>query len=115
MIEPKHPGSTHPSHRLILRAEFLRGTDGEVVIAHTVELSCEGAFLQTHEPPELGEIILVRLSLPNVHRPLELDGRVVSRCEAIGPGEPHGVKVVWLVEDAERTDALRELVERLQR
>ena len=80
--------------RLLLRAEILYG--GKTIVAHTLEVSEIGAFIQTSVLIAVGEALRVRLSLRGLVEPLELEGKVSSQRLAVNPGDPRGIFVAFL-------------------
>jgi uncharacterized protein (TIGR02266 family) len=75
-------------------------------------LSSEGAFIETRDPPSTGSEILVRFTLPG-HEGMELKSRVTWRVEAsqtAGRRSPPGMGVQFLNPTEEEDSKIREFV-----
>lgn len=93
--------------RLILRASMRHGE--RTLIAHTLGLSREGAFVQTEEVASVGDQVEIELSFPGLFAPVVRIGTVQEIKSRVGPAEPGG----WRLQlaplagaDGERFEAL---------
>jgi len=77
--------------RILLRAEI--ESEGVTIVAHTLELSEEEAFVETDLRLEVGAPVRMRLSFPRLVEPFFVAGRVVAVAESTAPGEPAGLEL----------------------
>lgn len=96
----------------ILRAEV--SYEGATEIACALEMTEDSLFVVTDRLPPVGAAVDLRLSFPQMVRPLHTRARVVQIRLASGPGAPSGFVASFAPEDASIGEALKALSKRLQ-
>ncbi len=94
----------HPRIPLIMQVSFT--TNGEVYRNYTMNLSKNGMFLATDEPPNVGERLHLAFNIPGLVHPLRLIGEVRWKREKASDEAPSGVGVEFV----EMTETCRQLV-----
>jgi len=86
--------------RLLLRAEV--ATPSTQFVAHTLNISPRGVFIETDYVPRVATELRLRLSFPRLVAPIELGARVMSITRSAGPGDPTGIEVEFDEQDRPR-------------
>lgn len=103
------PGSD--LRRVFLRAELR--VAGRELIAHTREISRQGAVVFGDNVASVGDLVLLKLSLPRHVAPLSFQGRVVGLGGSGQPGDPGTVTIAFDTHNEAATRGLDELFRRL--
>jgi CheY-like chemotaxis protein len=90
--------------RMVLRAELTH--DGREIVAHTTELSSDGAVVRTDEQLDLGALVALRLSFRQLLPPLELTARVTACEPGAGLGYFPGMTLAFEALTAEQRAGL---------
>lgn len=89
MAERNHQ-DTRRYRRLTLRVLVDYLADAGICCDYATTLGAGGMFLETDEPLKVGMMVKTRFRLPQGEELHELEGKVVWRREASGPGQPIG-------------------------
>jgi len=94
----------HPRIPLIMQVSFT--ANGEVNRNYTMNLSKNGMFLATDDPPGIGERLHLAFNVPGLVHPLRLMGEVRWSRDEAGDDAPSGVGVEFV----EVTETCKQLV-----